>query len=228
MPLHLHCAEMGQFEHPEGDSEVLEEATEYLIQQAIRLGDDEEDELDFPIAKEQTQAFTAATAAAEPDGRGCPGDDTAPDRGAAAAAGYAEFGAEHAMSEVLRGRRDTAAAGACAREGGSGPTDAACMTGSLQAEEVEQFESYGSEELEAGLGPELTEEQVTHMALAAARQSSTWGRIIRPPRKKGRHVILDLCTPLSALPKHRQAELSASRQAARGTATPLDARGKLS
>ena len=182
MLVHLHCAEMGQFEHPEGDSEVLEEATEYLIQQAIRLGDDEEDESDFPIAKEQTQSSPAATAAAELDGHGCPGDDTAPDR-ETAAAGYAESGAEHAMSEVLLGRRDTAAAGACAREGGPGPTDAACMPRSLQAEEVEQFESYGSEELEAGMGPELTEEQVTQMALAAARQSSTWGRIIRPPRK---------------------------------------------
>lgn len=206
---------------------MLEEATEYLIQQAIRLGDDEEDELDSPIAKDQAQTSTAATAAAEPDGRRCPGDDTAPDR-ATAPAGHSELAAEHAVSEVLQGRSDTAAAEQCSREGEPGPTDAACRPTSLQAEEVEQHESYGSEELEADVDPELTEEQMTQMALAAARQSSTWGRIIRPPRKKGRHVILDLCTPLSALPQHRQAELSASRQAARGTATPLDARGMLS
>ena len=177
---------MGQFKDPEGESEVLEEATEYLIQQAIRLGDDDEEEaLDAPFEIRQAQTSKSAPVVANSEGHSMPEDNVALD------------------SSASSNRR-------------------------LQADEVEQYGSPGSnEELDADMGLELSEEQVARLALATARQSSTWGRIIRPPRKKGRHVILDLCTPLSALPQHRQAELSASRQAAPGTATAPGARGEL-
>ena len=81
--------------------------------------------------------------------------------------------------------------------------------------EYEGLEGEGS-----GEEGELSEELMAEMALATAQQSSAWGRIIRPPRKKGRHVIVDLCAPIAVLPQHRQAELAASRQAAQASPLP--------
>ena len=202
---------------------MLEEATEYLIQQAIRLGDDEEDDLDS--ISEQAQTFTPASAAGQLEGDKMPEDDIASD-GSASAMGHAEVDGGSTASEALWDSREAAAAGDCATEGEPAPPNARTRAERLQAQEVEQHDSYSSEQLDIAGGPELSEEQVAQLALATARQSSTWGRIIRPPRKKGRHVILDLCAPLSALPQHRRAELSASRQAVQGSAALPQARGE--
>ncbi len=214
---------MGQFKNPEGESEVLEEATEYLIQQAIRLGDDEEDDLDSPI--EQAQTFTPVSAAAQLEGHRLPESGVASNRSAPAMGHDAECTA----SEALWESREPAMSGDHATKSEPAPIDATIWARRSQAEEAEQHDSYSSEQLDIDVGPELSEEQVAQLALATARQSSTWGRIIRPPRKKGRHVILDLCTPLSALPQHRQAELSASRPApsgAEGELGPLHGCGR--
>ncbi len=214
---------MGQFKDPEGESEVLEEATEYLIQQAIRLGDDEEDDLDSPI--EQAQTFTPVSAAAQLEATDCP---------RAVLPRIVQHQLWATMQNAQRARRYGRAESQQCQETmpqrASLPAiDATIWARRSQAEEAEQHDSYSSEQLDIDVGPELSEEQVAQLALATARQSSTWGRIIRPPRKKGRHVILDLCTPLSALPQHRQAELSASRPApsgAEGELGPLHGCGR--
>ncbi len=215
---------MGQFKDPEGESEVLEEATEYLIQQAIRLGDDEEDEPDFPV--EQAETSTPASAAVPLEGNRLPEEDFAADK-SASAMGSAEVDTEHTASEASWDSRAASVAEDYATDGKPAPIGARTRAGRLRAEEAEQHDSYSSEQPDMDAGPELSEELVAQLALATARQSSTWGRIIRPPRKKGRHVILDLCAPLSALPQHRRAELSASRQASQNAAAPLDAQGEL-
>lgn len=218
---------MGQFKDPEGESEVLEEATEYLIQQAIGLGDDDDDEaFDTPIKAGQAQPSMSAPVAAHPEGRSMPEANMTSDM-SASAAGRAEIHADLKVSEAWRSSKQAALAEDHATEGNAGPSDANSSIRRLQAHEVEQDGSAGGEELDADMYQELSEDEVAQLALATARQSSTWGRIIRPPRKKGRHVILDLCTPLSALPQHRQAELYASRQAALGTAAAPKAQGEL-
>ena len=55
---------MGQLEDPEQESEVLKEATEFLIQQAIRVGDDEDDAEDALDPLQPTSATGSEVAAA--------------------------------------------------------------------------------------------------------------------------------------------------------------------
>ena len=59
---------------------------------------------------------------------------------------------------------------------------------------------------------------------AAAAESAGWGRLIRQPRKRGKHVILDVCAPLHALPKGIAAAtaraIDASEQGLRGGCAP--------
>jgi len=249
------CAEMGQFGDPKGESEVLEEATEYLIQQSIGAGDDEEDELDSSDEADQPQIPEPVFAAAHPEGRTQHGKDEISVR-SASATGDAVHDADLRTAELLQDSNMTALAAGVTAEDDSRQADAIPSFSNTRAEEFELYDSRSSEELsitsvkadqeeqterdwsedldvgmsqelneeedydsddsEEAMGPELSEERLAEMALATARQSSTWGRIIRPPRKKGRHIIVDLCTSLSALPKHRQAEVAASCQAAQG------------
>ena len=187
---------MGQLEEPEQDSEALEEATEYLIQQAIRVGDDEdtaEDALD-PLQP---------TGAADPDA-------ASSDKQRNLALNVEEPWGPHGSSAAR------AAAASRAHE-----DKYAMLDNSVRASETEQHQEYASLDSEgSGEESELSEERMAEMALATAQQSSAWGRIIRPPRKKGRHVIVDLCTPIAALPQHRQAEVAASRQAAQASLLP--------
>jgi hypothetical protein len=42
----------------------------------------------------------------------------------------------------------------------------------------------------------------------ATCESHHWGRIIRQPRKRSKHVILDICTPVAALPRHHVEQLA--------------------
>jgi ribosomal protein RSM22 (predicted rRNA methylase) len=53
----------------------------------------------------------------------------------------------------------------------------------------------------------------TAMAEAAALASAGWPRVVRPPRRRSRHVVLDLCTPAGEL---EQRTVAASHHAALG------------
>ena len=189
---------MGQLEDPEQESEVLEEATEYLIQQAIRVGDDEDTAQD---ALEPLQTVGA------------------PDSDVAAGSPLAKQPDLALSMEGTWGAHGSIAAPAAAS---AAPEDSSAMLGDsvrdLDTEQSQECDSVHSEG--SGAESELSEERMAEMALATARQSSAWGRIIRPPRKKGRHVIVDLCTPIAMLPQHRQAEVAASCQAAQASLLP--------
>jgi hypothetical protein len=182
-------AEMGQIEAPNKESHVLEEATEYLIQESIRLGDDEED-----LDEERPQLDASSVAASEPE------------RTAAELEGPQAGRSGTALTEAR------AAPTAEQKVASSSP-----MVDSMADSETELLEDDGGSQPDLEVGQEMSEAMMADMAMLTTRQSSTWGRIIRPPRKKGRHVIVDLCAPLAALPKHRQAELlTASQRNAQG------------
>ena len=174
---------------------MLEEATEFLIQQAIRAGDDEdtaEEALD-PLQHTDATGSEVATV-------------TLIDKQESLALNVEEpHGSKPAPAAAARAHEDSSAR----------------LGDSMRDPETEQNLEYeGLEGEESGEEGELSEELMAEMALATAQQSSAWGRIIRPPRKKGRHVIVDLCAPIAVLPQHRQAELAASRQAAQASLLP--------
>ena len=189
---------MGQLEDPEQESEVLEEATEFLIQQAIRVGDDEDDAEDALDPLQPTGATGSEVAAA-----------SLSDQQESLALNVEEsresYGSSAAPAAAARAHEDNSA-----MLGDS--------TRDPESEQNQEYEGLNSEG--SGEEGELSEERMAEMALATAQQSSAWGRIIRPPRKKGRHVIVDLCAPTAVLPQHRQAELAASRQAAQASLLP--------
>ena len=177
---------------------MLEEATEFLIQQAIRVGDDEdtaEDALD-PF---QPTGATGSEVATVP----------LSDKQVSLALDVEEPWDPHGSSAA------PAAAARAHEDNSVGHDDSRRDPQKRQNLEYEGLEGEGS-----GEKGELSEELMAEMALATAQQSSAWGRIIRPPRKKGRHVIVDLCAPIAVLPQHRQAELAASRQAAQASLLP--------
>ena len=189
---------MGQLEDPEQESEVLEEATEFLIQQAIRVGDDEDDFEDALDPLQPTGATGSEVAAAFPSDK--------------------QEGLALNVEESRESHGSSAAPAAAAR---AHEDNSARLGDSMRDPEREpNLEYEGLEGEGSGEEGELSEELMAEMALATAQQSSAWGRIIRPPRKKGRHVIVDLCAPIAVLPQHRQAELAASRQAAQASPLP--------
>lgn len=55
------------------------------------------------------------------------------------------------------------------------------------------------------------------MQLAVARAAVGWPRVMRPPRRRSRHVVLDLCTPAGAL-EQRTVAVSHYRLLGPGTA----------
>ena len=177
---------------------MLEEATEFLIQQAIRVGDDEDDAEDALDPLQPTGATGSEVTAA-----------ILSDKQESLALNVEESRESHGSSAAP-------AAAARAHEDNSASLDDSMRDPEREPNlEYEGLEGEGS-----GEEGELSEELMAEMALATAQQSSAWGRIIRPPRKKGRHVIVDLCTPIAVLPQHRQAELAASRQAAQASLLP--------
>ena len=182
-------AEMGQIEAPDKESDVLEEATEYLIQESISLGDDEED-----LGEERPQLDASSLAASEPE------------RTAAELEGHQAGRPGTALTEART------APTAEQKVASSSP-----MVDSMADSETKLLEDDGGSQADLEVGQEISEAMMADMAMLTTRQSSTWGRIIRPPRKKGRHVIMDLCAPLAALPNHRKAELlTASQRNAQG------------
>ena len=177
---------------------MLEEATEFLIQQAIRVGDDEDDAEDAPNPLQ-------------------PSGDTGSEVATVSLNDKQESLALN-TEEPWEPRGSNAAPAAAAR---AHEDNSARLNDSMRDPDTEQNPEYESLESEgSGEEGELSEELMAEMALATAQQSSAWGRIIRPPRKKGRHVIVDLCTPIAVLPQHRQAELAALRQAAQASPLP--------
>ena len=223
----MHPAEMGQIHDPSEESEVLEEATEYLIQQAIKLGEDDEDSDDDDLNKAQTSVMNASpgTAAAS-EGNATAGKEPHSEASLSAAAEVPTFTKSMAAEDehILA----SAAESLAQADSGLMPSD-----GGMTDEDTDATEQLNGDEWEEGLEdelekeavPEISEEQMAQLALATARQSSAWGRIIRPPRKKGRHVIVDICTPIAALPVHRQAELARPRPAALGASLSKTTRG---
>lgn len=181
---------MGQIEAPNKESDVLEEATEYLIQESISLGDDEED-----LDEERPQLDESSLAAPKPE------------RTAAEPLPAAELEGHQAGRPGTALTEARTAPTAEQEVAGSSP-----MVDSMADSETELLEDDDGSQPDLEVGQEMSEAMMADMAMLTARQSSTWGRIIRPPRKKGRHVIVDLCAPLAALPKHRQAGLLAALQ----------------
>ena len=184
---------MGQIEAPNKESDVLEEATEYLIQESISLGDDEED-----VDVERPQLDASSLAAPEPE------------RTTAEPLPAAELEGHQAGRPGTALREARTAPTAEQKVASSSPMVDSMADSETDAEELHEDDDGSQPDLE--VGQEMSEAMMADMAMLTARQSSTWGRIIRPPRKKGRHVIVDLCAPLAALPKHRQAELLAASQ----------------
>ena len=201
----------------------MEEATEYLIQQSIRAGDDEEDELDSSDEADQPQIPEPAVAAAHLEGRPKYGTEKISVR-SASATGDAVHDADLRTAELLQDSNMTALAAGVTAEDHSRQADAIPNFRNTSAREYEQYDSRSSEELsitsiradqkeqtegdwsgdldggmsqdlnededydsddsEEVMGPELSEERLAEMALATARQSSTWGRIIRPRARR--------------------------------------------
>ena len=177
---------------------MLEEATEFLIQQAIRVGDDEDDAEDTlnPLQ---------------------PSGDTGSEAATVSLNDKQDSLALNTEEEPWEARGSNAAPAAAA---GAHDDNSARLDDSMRDPQTEQNLEYGGWDEDSGEESELSEELMAEMALATAQQSSAWGRIIRPPRKKGRHVIVDLCAPIAVLPQHRQAELATSRQAAQASLLP--------
>ena len=64
-----------------------------------------------------------------------------------------------------------------------------------------------------GSAPEHADAGSTAMAEASALAAAGWPRVVRPPRRRTRHVVLDLCTPAGEL---EQRTVAASHHAALG------------
>jgi hypothetical protein len=115
------------------------------------------------------------------------------------------FGAEPAPASPAAAARAEAAAG-------SGDSDSNSDEGEQQGEEGEEegeeeggeWEEEADEEGSAAARLAEVAQQMTWRERdrlgydAAAADSGRWGRVIRPPRRRGRHVILDVCAAAAA------------------------------
>ena len=162
-------------------SDSIEERTEWLVQQSLRTGDDEDDE----DILEELSLHDASTADAS---ESQPGLSTE----ASLASSNDEEQAQFAALEAQR-------SGPSAQRPGTDP----------QCEDADFDEEHG---------PVFEE----HMSEVAAAESHHWGRIIRQPRKRNKHIIFDVCAAAASLPRHQQEELSMQHAAER----PLLRHGK--
>lgn len=144
---------MGQLEDPEQESEVLEEATEFLIQQAIRVGDDEDDAEDTlnPLQ---------------------PSGDTGSEAATVSLNDKQDSLALNTEEEPWEARGSNAAPAAAA---GAHDDNSARLDDSMRDPQTEQNLEYGGWDEDSGEESELSEELMAEMALATAQQSSAWG-----------------------------------------------------
>jgi hypothetical protein len=77
-------------------------------------------------------------------------------------------------------------------DAGDGADAAAVADGSDSEEEKEEEEEEELEEAEPPASPAA-------VAAAVAAATAGWARLVRPPRKRSGHVVLDLCTPAGSL-----------------------------
>ena len=163
-------------ESDEEDGESLEETTKWLIRQSMQAGDDEDE--DVESSAEELLTDSEAADAQEPD---------------VLAAEDSER-----MSQAIEAEESTRA------------TDALELQEALHADSANGPELEHAEPMEPlsnYLMSDSDEEDGavdSRMAAAAAADSWSWGRIIRHPRKRSKHIIFDVCTANASMPLHQR------------------------
>lgn len=163
----------------DGSGETLEEAAEQLMRESVLAGGDDEDDED---ADSLMEALTWRHEKVQP------AEEEAP----AGAAGrtYDEAQRGNALGDEVQAPASAA--------GGEEPEEA--LAGE-EPDEQEEDEGYEPDEERTGSEDGLDALQL----VAAAADSAGWGRLVRQPRKRGKHIILDVCAPLTALPDKMRA-----------------------
>ena len=169
----------------------MDEATELLMRASVLAGDDEDgDDLverlllqrDAP-ADDPAPASRAGMALHPTAGTGLGATATQ-----SMAHGSRAVGGEQQSPEAIR-------------RGSAGGEDT--MPAELgSADDQDEADSAGDED------PGLEEASPSEAGMStAASESGAWGRVIRQPRKRGGHVIVDVCAPLASLSEADRAAL---------------------
>ena len=157
------------------DGESLEETTEWLIRQSMQAGEDEDEDA------ESEDLLTDSEAADVPEPAVLAAEDS------------------ERMSQPIEAGENTYAIDAGDLQEG---LHADNITGTLLEHDDEPLEAlsndleYDSDEEEGAVD--------SRMAAAAAADSWSWGRIIRHPRKRSKHIIFDVCTANASIPLHQR------------------------
>ncbi|BDA42580.1 probable methyltransferase-like protein 17, mitochondrial at N-terminal half [Coccomyxa sp. Obi] len=177
--------EMKAIEDPVEEGESLEETTEWLIRQSMGAGYDEDEDIgeDADNGAEDHQPRASSF---QIEGRAT---------GVQEADDVKEETPQH-PPQVYTSRDDggsvTSETGGDESRRGSG--HALAGTGP----EVEASAALDTGELD--LDSKADDEEVSsHVAAAAAADSMSWGRIIRHPRKRNKHIIFDVCTARASI-----------------------------
>lgn len=180
-------------EDPVEEGAIVEETTEWLIRQSLQAGDDEDEDIDedLPILNVSPQPDTvqeaAGTAAAAAEEEDAPEHEAQPQQ------------PQHLFAEEVEG--------VDASDTGNVPLSLTNEQEILAASATEERVESVSDGSEANSGEEEDGEVSSALAAAAAADSWSWGRIIRNPRKRNKHIIFDVCTATASMPAHQRQQL---------------------
>jgi ribosomal protein RSM22 (predicted rRNA methylase) len=110
-----------------------------------------------------------------------------------------EFSAEERQAAVLQLHSEIFGSGSGSGSSSSSlEADSASEDEELQSDADEWFPDEADERL-AAVAAQMTWRERDKLGYdAAAAASGRWGRVIRPPRRRGRHVVLDVCAAARA------------------------------
>lgn len=173
------AAEMKAMEDPVEEGESLEEATEWLIRQSMGAGCDEDEDIGED-ADEGADGDQPCASGFQTEGRATDvqeADDLTEESPQPPPQVYASRDGGCSVTTEIGG--DEARVSSGHANSGTGPAVEA--SDALDSEEHELDSKAGDKEVSS------------QVAAAAAADSRSWGRIIRHPRKRNKHVIFNVC-----------------------------------